>query len=228
MKKVLLIILAISFYPFGCEAQVGCQDLEIESEKWNTERNAYIDQVDGFTKEVNRLKQVEADLTDANSGLSNQIDVKDAQIGSQANQITSLNGVVNERDVTISTLNLEVTKLKDDLATAEGETIYIERDSITVNGVDYKVTDIELIRPLQEIDTVTVTHCGATVDTDWYHHGGIDLPYPKDITFATAEYGMTRVKFNTKLTDTIKVQASYQLKRIRDYEKAWTFYEFIK
>ena len=125
-------------------------------------------------------------------------------------------------------MNLEVTELKKELATAEGETIYIERDSITVNGIDYKVTDIELIRPIQAIDTITVTHCGLTNETVWYHHGGVDLPYPKDITFATAEHGMTRVKFNTQLTDTIKVQASYQLKRIRDYEKAWTFYEFIK
>ena len=202
MKKILLIILAISFYPFGCEAQIGCQDLEIESEKWNIEKNA-------FTKEIEVLHE-------ANAGLDALVDKVNAQITTLKSDKTKLGTTIASKDV-------EIKSLEDQLASSGGEPEYI-----TVNGVQYKVSDIQLIKPFQVIDTVTVTHCGATKDTDWFHHGGVDLPYPKDITFATAEYGMTRVKFNVKLTDAIKVQTSYKLKRIRDYEKAQTFYEFIE
>ena len=202
MKKILLIILAISFYPFGCEAQIGCQDLEIESEKWNIEKNA-------FTKEIEVLHE-------ANAGLDALVDKVNAQI-------TTLKSDKAKLETTIASKDVEIKSLEDQLASSGGEPEYI-----TVNGVQYKVSDIQLIKPFQVIDTVTVTHCGATKDTDWFHHGGVDLPYPKDITFATAEYGMTRVKFNVKLTDAIKVQTSYKLKRIRDYEKAQTFYEFIE
>lgn len=146
MKKLLLIILAISFYPFGCEAQ-ECEPIYIENPEWEATTLAY--------------------------------------------------------EKTITELNLALSKKAD--------TIY---------------TDVEIM-PKDLIDQITVSHCDSTKFTTWFHHGGIS-GYPHDISFNTKEYGFVRVHFKDSLTNEIKVQAQYKLKRTKNYVNAKTKYEFIE
>jgi hypothetical protein len=134
------------------------------------------------------------------------------------NDLKEAETFIEEKDAIIADLTVTNATLNDQLQQClnkPADTVYIDK--------------IVEVMPKPIIDTVVVTHCAdSTKNTTWFHHGGIDTPYPKDISFATKEFAFTRVTFNTPLTDSIKVQPSYKLRRTRDFENARTTFEFIE
>ena len=228
MKKIAILILLINLYPFGCEAQTNCD--KIESEAWYEAEKKYTDEIRDLKTDIDRL----GDIIEADGQKMAEMD---KQIQNQANQIKTLLDEQKEFITQIGTLTetnnalrAENDQLREDLANSEGrvDTITVESEFITIQGQKYRVADIEMIKPKIAIDTILVTHCAdSTKNTVWYHHGGVEAPYPKDITFATKELAMTRILFKSPLTDSIKASEAYRLKRIRDHENAKTTYEYI-
>lgn len=203
MKKVILFIIAISFYPFGCEAQTNptpdaCDTVFIDSPEWDAERET-------FNQMITRLTQENEDLAGEVQNLNSDVLALQGRVSIRDAEISTLKTSINNKDQTISELELALSEKAD--------TIYLDKI-------------VEIIKP-DDIDEVIVSHCDSTKLTTWFHHGGV-AGYPHDISFATSEYGFVRVTFNDSLTNEIKVQPQYTLKRIRNYENAKTYYEFIK
>lgn len=228
VTRILVLILLINLYPFGCEAQQR-PDCTLESEQWEAEKKDFNLTITRLTGENQDKANEIAGLKIVEGNLNNQIDALEADNNSLTISVDNLEGTIVNLNNDIVALQADNTLLNTQLEECNNREVeVVESEYITVAGVEYKVSDIELIRPKTAVDTVTVTHCGATKETIWFHHGGLDIPYPKDITFATEEFGMTRVHFKDSLTDEIKVQTSYQLKRIKDYVNARTTFEFVK
>ena len=231
-------------------------EIGIDSPQLEAERKAYQDTISDQRTTIRRLgdiietdgqKMAEMDqtiksqageistLTSANSALSDQVEKQADTItdlrtknGNQAEQISNLldmnDALVARNQAQKDTIETQ-KQIIADLEDRPGGSC----DSITVGGIRYAVKDIQMIRPEKEIDTIMITHCAdSTKNTTWFHHGGVDLPYPKDISMASKELGFVRIHFKDSLTNEIKVQKSYLLKRIRNYKEAHTSYEFVK
>ena len=219
MRKAILIILAISFYPFGCEGQNtnptpgACDTVFIESPEWESERETF--------------NQMIIRLTDQNKALRENVASLDVQVTSLKNDVTSLNNTVKARDASIVTLTATIAN--KDTNISDLERLLVECKSLppdTVTDTVYVDVIVEVIPP-SITDEVLVSHCDSTKFTTWFHYGGVS-GYPHDISFATKEFGMVRVTFNDSLTNEIKVQPQYTLKRTKDFENARTLYEFVK
>lgn len=234
LLSITILITIAMLYPFSCTPQVGvpvggdgCDTIFIEDPGLN-------EQIENFQQMIERLTVENQTLMDENAGLKTEVTGLESTVAIQVQTISERDSeILNQKKVIatneddIATLEAKVTELENRPPETVTDTIYKELDYITVAGTEYKVSDIELIRPYKAIDTVTVTHCAdSTKNTTWFHHGGVS-GYPHDITFATKEYGMTRITFKDSLTNEIKVQKSYRLKRTRDYTEAKTLYEFI-
>lgn len=224
LRTILIITFLATLYPFGCEAQINCDPLE--SERYEAQIQAFEITVADLTEQNEALTAQGVSLQSEINGLK----IIESNLLRDKSQLTEQNAGLESTVNGLQTQNKDLSELLAECrsSTPERDTIVVQSEYITVGGVEYKVSDIELIRPKLGIDTVTVTHCGATKETDWWHHGGISEPYPKDITFATTEFGMTRVHFKDSVTNEIKVQASYKLKRMKDYVNARTTYEFVE
>jgi hypothetical protein len=236
---IFLIIITGSFmWPFSCEGQTNlpCDPIYVEDPvqeakiaKLEEDLGAVRQNVKDQAVEITQLKK---DLTaelDKNDALIAQLQSANGQLETVKNDLANLQIISNTQGELITTLEKDLAECKAKPPTTVTDTVYIDKplDYITVGGKEYKVADIELIRPFQEIDTIIVSHCDSTKLTRWYHHGGI-AGYPHDISFNTKELGFVRTTFKDSLTNEIKVQPTYTLKRIKDYTKAETFYEFIK
>lgn len=202
-----------------------------------------------LTKENSDLTASNQVLTDINTGINTQLDAANSTIAEQDTTIRRLGDIIEtdgqkmtEMDATIKRQENEIlvaldsittlgSDLADCLAKPVGiDTVYVDKplDYITVGGVDYKVSDIELIKPFQEIDTILVSHSNDDkTSRKFFHHGPFEAPFPKDITFETKELCMITVKFPDSL-GTYRSLDQFKVKRIRDYTLADTFYEFIK
>lgn len=121
----------------------------------------------------------------------------------------------------------QIVKLEADLAAKpKTETVYVEKDSITVGGIAYKVSEIDVILPTQSIDTVFLNTCHDVLDQNkvWYHAGDPNV-WPHIIYFPTKELSMTAIQFNEPLTEDMKkYQTKFKVKRVRNHEDATTKY----
>lgn len=182
------------------------------------------------------IEELNQEMTQQIAARDAQIVSKDAQIENQATQIQSAATtiddqriVINNRDATIGELEIALAK-KPDTIFEEIETIVevikeVERDSITVGGVDYKVSDIELILPVQTIDTINVNTCFEDYDKkQWFHVGPIDT-YPHRIYFPTKELEIIGIMFKDSLTiDMKKYQGKFKVERTIDHSNGTTQY----
>ena len=254
-NRILILVILISgafLYPFGCEGQTktlpvdpdGCDTVFIES----PEIQKCADDLAGAQIVIDNLNTTISDKDAI-------IVVKTAQVANLDTKVAALNTTIGKRDATIRTNEAAIQGLNEDLAIQNDlnaakdviierrdvtinemqvlldakpttETVYVEKDSITVGGKDYKVSEIDVILPTQSIDTIFLNTCYAQTDTNkvWYHGGDIDA-YPHIIYFPTKELSMIGVQFNEKLTDDMKkYQTKFTVKRIRNHEDATTKY----
>ena len=213
MKTVcgILLVMAV-LWPFSCTPQSGitvgsgdCDTVYIESPE-----------IEAMNNGMKACKEMVEKLTAENMELTDQNESITANLASAMTTIKSQQATIKNQETVISDLTADNTRL----------------EGLLQECLDKPADTVELIvevMPKPVIDTVIVTHCAdSTKNTTWFHHGGIDTPYPKDISFATKEFAFTRVTFNTPLTDSIKVQKSYKLKRKKDFENARTTFEFIE
>jgi len=219
---------------FSCTPQSNCDTVFIEDPVTQQEIAGYKVDLSRLTNELLVANGLIKSKDDKIAELQSVVVAKDNAISGLQTEVLGLNTTVAEKDAEISSISATLDKTKADLADCIAkpvgtDTIYVDKplDYITVAGVQYKVSDIQLIRPFKDIDTVVVTHCDSTKYTKWIHHGGIS-GYPHYISFSTKEYALVKVLFTDSLTNEIKVQPEYTLKRIKDYEKAETYFEFIK
>ena len=216
-NKLLVIMILISgafLYPFSCEGQTNlpCDPV-------------YVEDPIQEAKIVKLQKDLSAEL-DKNDALVLQMTTLSGELEVVKADLSNLQIIANTQGELITVLEKDLADCQAKPPATVTDTIYKEADYITVAGKQYKVSDIELIKPFKEIDTVVVSHCDSTKYTKWFHHGGIS-GYPHYISFSTKEYSMVKVLFTDSLTNEIKVQQQYTLKRIKDYSKAETVYEFI-
>lgn len=237
----LIIITGAFLYPFGCEAQVNgtipnpesCDTVFIEDHQRDAAEAELRELLDQVTTDVANLKKSDQEKT--------------IVISTQANEIGSLKSAIADKDNALETYAADIAKansdieiLKSDIVVLEaalaekpdtvyrdGEVVYRDRDSITVGGIAYKVTDIEQILPFQTVDTVDVTWCVTTpADRKYWHEGDIDT-YPHFVNFATTEKGMIKVYFRQPLDTVIKKHNTLTLQRIRSHKEGVTQYDFI-
>ena len=194
-----------------------------------------------FQRELQRLRQ--------------EAGVKDAEIATLNQKLTNRDNTIAEKENVILSLNTANNKLSDDLKATQDNlnTLQADHDALhqtsqeqfaqiqklevdlqacldnpeVIRDTIYQDKIVEVIPP-PAIDTLLITHCAdSTKNTTWYHWGGL-TPYPHVVSMASKELGMVDIIFKDSLTDEIKAQKSYQLKRTKDYENAKTTYEFIK
>jgi hypothetical protein len=201
MKKIIGVLFIIAvLYPFSCTPQSGIQIGGDGCDTVFIESPEIDKQFSDLNDMINQLTEQNMTLTENNESLMSTLVLKNAEIAT----------LTTQRD----DLALLLQQCQDTPPDVVRDTVYVDKI-------------IEVI-PEPLIDTVTVTHCAdSTKNTTWFHHGGIS-GYPHDITFSTKEYGMTRITFKDSLTNEIKVQKSYKLKRTKDFENARTTFEFIE
>lgn len=207
MKKLILIILAISFYPFGCEGQVngtlpgsdGCDTVYVEDPAWDSQ--------------VKTFEQMIKDLTDDNAILRANNENLTAQVATLDAAVVVATASIKSRDDEIKSLKSDITSLEEQLA-SKADTIY--KDVIVE------------VMPSPTVDTVFVTHSNDDkTNRKYFHHGSFEAPFPKDITFETKEFCMITVEFPDSL-GTFRTLDKFKVKRIMDHENARTIYEFIE
>lgn len=233
MKKLQILMLLVSgvfFYPFGCEAQQngtipnsdGCDTIEIESPKQAEAIKTATATIDSLTTLTDFQAGKITEWIDESKRLGVIINEKDLIISTQSNEISSLNTakIVSEAEVsrltdTIASKDTEISVLIGKLAEKPSEEIvYVDRDSITVGGINYKVSDIEEILPHQTTDTIQLGWCEPDPTVrDYFHEGNKDV-YPHWVNFASAKKGMVKVWLTEELTPEAKAQDSITVQRI--------------
>lgn len=212
MKKVILIVLAISFYPFGCDAQIngtlpgndGCDTIYVDDPVKDAE--------------ILTFQQMIADLTAQNEQLTANNTTLTATIVTKDNIIASRNAEIN----TLSQNLTNVTADRDAIAAQLQECIDKPADTVYVD----KIVEVEVM-PGPTVDTIFVTHSNDDVNNrKFFHHGSLETPFPKDITFETKEHCMITVEFPIDL-NLVRTQAQFKVRRIKDHENARTMYTFI-
>lgn len=224
--KILMVVGLINLYPFGCEGQTiidpDCND--IVSEQWEAERKQWASDEADFISTIEGLTQENRKLTDDLTGLQLVITNKDTQI----EELQTANGSLSAHIDVLEGEKSQLQILLDECKATVQDTVVVESEYITVNGTEYKVSDIELIRPIQTVDTIRIAFCQDTTGLrDFWHEGPIDQ-YPHFINIATKTLGMKKVYFETPLDSTIKVADEWEVLRIRNYELARTQYNFIR
>lgn len=246
-SKALLIVIAIGFYPFGCEAQTGgiptpdsCDTVFIEDPQRDLMEQELRDLLDLAKSDIIGLEKTVEERDLIISTQANQISSQGTQIEnllSQVSEIQETNGdlIINldSAKSEIVVLKKEIQTLEDDLAQKpdtvykEGEIVYRDRDSITVGGIEYKVAEIEQILPFQTVDTIQATWCDPDPTTRKYWHEGDINVYPHFVNFATKERGMIKVYFKQPLDTLIKKHNTLTLQRIRSHKEGITQYDYI-
>jgi len=233
LMKFLVLISGVFLYPFGCEAQtngnIPCDPIIVEDPKQQIKIDSLEDAVKIELDKNDALLLINQELTDDKSALTLRVTTLTDQKDELQNDINGKQIIINNHESTIETQTIEITTLNTNIeqlnidlaeALSNPDVIYKELDSITVNGVSYKVDEIEQILPNQTIDTIQITTCFEIYENKmWFHAGEIDV-YPHIISFPTKQYGMTNVQFNDSLTiDMKKYQNTFTVKRIRDHKE---------
>lgn len=209
MKKLIIIILAISIYPFGCEGQVngtlpgdGCDTIYIDDPVKDAE-------IASFQQVIADLNALNDQLTTDNTSLTASIVAKDNIIASKNAEITALNqnitNITADRDAIAAQLQECLDKPAD--------TVYVDKE-------------VEVM-PSPTVDTIFVTHSNDDVNNRrFFIHGSMEAPFPKDITFETKEHCMITVEFPVDV-DSVRTQTQFKVRRVQDHENARTMYTLI-
>lgn len=209
MKKLIIIVLAISIYPFGCEGQVngtlpgdGCDTIYIDDPVKDAE-------IASFQQVIADLNALNDQLTTDNTSLTASIVAKDNIIASKNAEITALNqnitNITADRDAIAAQLQECLDKPAD--------TVYVDKE-------------VEVM-PSPTVDTIFVTHSNDDVNNRrFFIHGPMEAPFPKDITFETKEHCMITVEFPVDV-DSVRTQAQFKVRRVQDHENARTIYTLI-
>ena len=238
---ITIIIAAAFMWPFSCSGQVNgtlpnndsCDTVFIE----DPSMDALIKQL---TSDNQALTDANVSLTNSNMVLKETVNKADKDIADLTMEGNNLKNVIIERDETITGLNsilvsdgqkmaqmdIEIKDLQRDLTACLDRPIE-EAEYITVDGKQYKVSDIEIILPKLRADTVFVSHSNDDkTNRKFFHHGSFDAPFPKDITFETKELCMITIEFPDSL-GTYRTLDKFKVERIMDHENARTIYKFI-
>lgn len=214
-------------YPWSCSPQGGvpitdgedCDTIYVESPVLDAK-------IEGLNTMIARLTEENIQATNQNNGLKKQLEECNNTVASQQSTIAT-------QKATILSLEATITELENRPPEIVTDTIYKEADFITVNGVEYKVADIELIKPLTETVEWEMFFCYDTLASGqqttgkrpFIHEGDINT-YPHYVNVASKDRGMIKVWFETPLDSTIKVAKSWILDERRDYKNAKTRYTF--
>lgn len=259
---MLIIGFMLFMYPWSCTPQSvpigdggeGCDTIFVESPVLN-------EQINAFQAEIARLKEENGDLTTQNNGVKQQlqecnetvaaqeatITTQTATIAAQTTTISQKNDEIAQKDGQIDNQAMQIASQSEEIATLEAkvtelenrppetviDTVYQEADYITVGGVEYKVDEIELIKPRQEIVEWEMFFCFDTTSTGqqttgkrpWIHEGDPNV-YPHFVNVASRDRGMIKVWFEQPLDSTIKIAKSWILEERRNYDLAKTQYVY--
>lgn len=241
LMKIVFFIAAIGLYPFGCEAQVNgtipnpdsCDTVFIEDPARDTVEAELRKLIDDSLSSIASLEKDNGEQAIVISTQSNEIgSLKSSIVGLEAIMVSD-GQKMTEMDNDIQILKSEIVVLETELALKpdtiyrDGEIVYVQRDSVTVGGIAYKVSDIEQVLPFQTTDTIDVSWCvGDPTLRKYWHEGDIDV-YPHFINFATLEKGMIKVYFKEPLDTIIKKHETLTLQRIRSHKEGITQYDYI-
>lgn len=236
MRILFILLGALILWPFGCEAQTpDCPPIYIENPKAEQELQECKDDL------TDQLDKNDALLAE-NKTLEQSITTKDGQITSlnltisiKDEEITTLNNTVAQKDEQIagnisqiSDLDDQVNSLKLDLEECVNKPgTAPDCEFITIGGIEYKVSDITKILPMQTVDTIDIAFCQDTTGLRDYIHEGSITQYPHFINVASKTRGLVKVWFETPLDSAIKVQDYWKVRRIRSHEHAKTELTFI-
>lgn len=140
----------------------------------------------------------------------------------------SLDSINDMYQLTLDQLDVTLKKLSDceerppETVT---DTVYVESEYITVNGEEYKVSDIELIVDKEIVDTITVTTCFEDYGDKVWFHVGDPKTYPHRIYFPTKELEIIGIMFQDSLTlDMKRYQNVFKIERTTNHENGTTTY----
>ena len=224
--KLLALLFVLWLYPFSCVGQTNgtipnndsCDTIFIEDPS-----------VDAMIKR----------LTEENLAALENIATLENTVADNETTIRRLNDIIETDGQTMTELSIKVDGLTSDLALAnkqleacqnqapEIDTVFVEKDFITVNGKEYKVAEIELIVPTEEIDTIELTICWRDPEKKVWLHAtdNIDV-YPHLIHIPTKEKGLIPVTFTDSLTlDMKRYQTTWKMMRVINHQKGETQYK---
>jgi hypothetical protein len=226
-----LIVITAMLWPFSCNPQSGvpvddgCDTLFIESPD-------LVEKIETFEQMIARLTEDVRLLNASNESLTADLVTANQTIANRDNTIVALNKQVGTLESDMEKLRVDLAECLDrpsdtvEVVVRDTVTVEVPLDYITVDGVEYKVSEIELIRPKREDLTYEMFFCTDTTANRTFIHEGSPTNYPHFINVASKSRGMMKVWFEVPLDSTIKVAKSWILDERRSYETAKTEYVF--
>lgn len=257
MRKLILIILAVSFYPFGCEGQINgnlptdCDTVYVddpEATETISLLTADVERLNGIVvtkdSEIQGLTEVVTSLESTVADKNATIDAKNTELAASAATITALNASIADKDNTISTLNTEITSKNNEinnlnaLAVDLGNTI--EQRDATITRLEGELADalastpdsviVEVIPP-NSVDILTVTSCYEPgSNSRIFVYTKEEGVYPARIHFPTEELGFIGVIFTEQapLTADMKEnQTTFRIERTVDHKTGEVMYVYL-